>query len=174
VTRIVRIAPLAVVAALVACGSEERAAIDEQPPDCVEGLQQASSTFGPGDLRVGEAMLINLRAHQRMRWVELYDRKEKMGRVKLPIVLPAGGTLVLSVPPEARGIIALFYDLEGERPTRVVDGAQNVTLSACRGRYPSVGIPGQLLVARPVCRVPLDWRYGSERGRLHLSFGDAC
>jgi hypothetical protein len=85
-------------------------------------------------------------------------------RVKAGIVVPAGGTLRLTVPPEARSLIALSH---GEDPNAV-------TLSACHGRYPSAFFPGHFRVRRPLCDVPLDWRYGRERGRLRLSFGRVC
>ena len=68
------------------------------------------------------------------------------------------------MPPEARGLVALSH---GEDPDAV-------SLSACHGHYPSAFFAGHFRVRRPLCRVPLDWRYGRERGRLHLTFGDAC
>lgn len=168
-------AALATLAVLGACGNEEGSVALEQPPGCAEGLEPARSTFGSEDVRVGDAVLINLGDQQRAAWRTLWDRRRKMAIVKVPVVVPAGRVLTLSVPPEARGIIGLYYDLADEPPARVVDGAVTASLRACRGRYPSVGFPGQLLVARPVCRVPLDYTFGDAvRGRLHLSFGHAC
>jgi hypothetical protein len=170
-----RLAVLAALAGLAACGGQDRAAVVERPPRCVEGTETARSVFGRDDVRVGGAVLMNLRAQQRAPWRELWVRQERIAVVKLPVVVPAGETLTLTVPSQARGILALYYDLETQRPVRVGEGATTVRLSACRGRYTSVGFPGQLLVARPVCRVPLDYSYGdSKRGRLELSFGGAC
>lgn len=165
---------LAAVAVLAGCGGQERAAVVEQPPGCVEGLEPARSTFGPDDVRAGDAVLMDIRAQQRAPWRELWSPRERMAAVKLPVVVPAGATLTLTVPAEARGILALYYDVDEKRPARVTEGAATVTLSACHGRYPSVGFPGQLLVARRVCDVPLDYEYGAERGRLELSFGRGC
>lgn len=156
------------------CGNGGRAEVAEQPPRCAEGLEPARSAFGADDVRLEGAVLLDLRAQQRAPWRELWDRHRTMGVVKVPIVVPAGGALKLSVPPESRGIIAFRYDLESHPPARVADAQQSVRLSACRGRHPSVGFPGQMLVARPVCRVPIDYAYGEVRGRLRLSFGRAC
>jgi hypothetical protein len=97
-----------------------------------------------------------------------------MGVVKLAVVVPAGETLTLTVPPELRGSLALYYDTAAERPATVADGAKTARLSACREPYESVGFPGQLLIARPLCRAPLEYAYGSARGRLELSLGGAC
>ena len=170
-----RSAALAALVTLAACGGQDRVAAVEQPPGCVEGLEPARSTFGPDDVRAGGAVILALRAQQRVPWRELWRPDEGMGVVKLGVVVPAGETLTLTVPPELRGSLALYYDTAAERPATVAEGAKTARLSACRGAYPSVGFPGQLLVARPVCRAPLDYAYGNAaRGRLELSFGGAC
>jgi hypothetical protein len=159
------LAAAAVVAALAACGSEERRVV--QPPGCVDGLEQLG---GPGsrDVMVGGAWFNGLELAQRRRWRFHWDRRRKLGMVRSGIVVPAGGTLQLTVPPEARSLIALQYGTEEPGDPNAV------TLSTCHGHYPSAFFMGTLRVRRPICEVPLDWRYGSERGRLHLSFGRAC
>ena len=119
--------------------------------------------------------MLDLRNQERAAWRRLWVPRERMAVVKVPVVVPAGSSLTLSVPPESRGIIALYYDVEKPRPARVADGETTQTLRACPGGYPSVGFPGQLLVARRVCDVLLDYESGNgERGRLRLSFGGAC
>lgn len=175
-TRALLVAALTTLVASAACGGQDRTAVPvQQPPGCREGLEPARSTFGPADVRIGAAVLMDLRNQQRTAWRKIWDPRKKMAVVKLPIVVPAGGTLTLTVPPQARGIIALYYDTERAPPMRMAEGATTVTISACRGRYPSVGFPGQLLVARPACDVPLRYTYaGAERGLLRLSFGGAC
>jgi hypothetical protein len=155
-----RLAIVAVLAALAACGDEERVV---QPAGCVDGLEQNGEP-GELDVLVGDAWFVGLRQAQRMSWREYWDRRNKVARVKAGLVVPAGGTLRLAVPPEARSLIALSH---GEDPNAV-------TLSACHGHYPSAFFPGHFRVRRPLCDVPLDWRYGSERGRLYLSFGREC
>ena len=155
---------LAVLAA--ASGSSEDRVV-AQPAGCVNGYERVPDAPVAGDLRVGGAWLAALRDAQRRPWREHWDRHAKAAFFKVGVMIPAGGTLVLSVPPEARGLLALDYR-EDRRAT------QTVTLSACHGTYPVVFIPGALRVRRPLCRVPLDWRYADERGRLHLSFGRAC
>ena len=160
---------------LSACGVDGRNPVAaKQPPACAEGLEPARVSFGADDVQLGGAVLLDLRAQQRAPWRELLDRDRRIGVVKVPVVVPAGGTLALSVPPQSRGIVGLRYDLEAEPPARPGEAQQTVRLSACRGRYPTVGFPGQLLVARPVCRVPIDYEYGEATGRLRLSFGRAC
>jgi hypothetical protein len=144
-------AQVLILAALAACGSQARVV---QPPGCVDGLERYDSP-GELDVMVGGAWVVGLERAQREPWRR---------RVKAGIVVPAGGTLRLSVPPEARSLLALTH---GSDP----DAA---TLSACHGHVPSAFFPGALRVRRPICDVPLDWRYGTDRGRLRLSFGKGC
>ena len=156
-----RLAIVAALAALAACGSED--AVVVQPAGCVDGLEQNGAPT-QSDVLVGDAWFVGLRETLRRPWREHWDRREKLARIKAGIVVRAGGTLRLTVPPEARSLVALSH---GDDPNAVV-------LSACHGYYPSAIFPGHFRVRRPLCGVPLDWRYGRERGRLHLSFGDAC
>jgi hypothetical protein len=153
-------------AALAACGGADEPVV-VQPAGCVDGLEPVGTAPEPGDLRVGEAWFVGLERAQRLPWREHVIPPDRTGSVKAGIVVLAGGTLTLNVPPEARGLIALSYG-DADQP------ASTVTLSACHGHYPSAAFPGGIHVRRPICRVPLDWRYGDERGRLRLSFGRAC
>jgi hypothetical protein len=152
---------LSLAAVLAACGSEDPVVV--QPAGCVAGLE-SNGEPGELDVLVGDAWFVGLRHAQRMPWREYWDRRDKIARVKAGIVVPAGGTLRLTVPPEARSLIALSHG----------DDPDAVSLSACHGHYPSAFFPGHFRVRRPICEVPLDWRYGRERGRLRLSFGRAC
>jgi hypothetical protein len=151
---------LILAALLVACADDPAVV---QPPGCVAGLE-ANGEPGADDILVGDAWFVGLRRSQRMPWREWWDRRDKVARVKSGIVVPAGGTLHVTVPPEARGLIALSH---GDEPNAV-------TLSACHGDHPSAFFAGHIRLRRPLCNVPLDWRYGREHGRLHLTFGDAC
>jgi hypothetical protein len=65
---------------------------------------------------------------QRLPWGEHWIADEGYAFFKVAIFVPAGGTLKLTVPPEARSLLQLQYEHND----------------------------------------------GRERGRLHLSFGDAC
>jgi hypothetical protein len=152
---------LSLAAVVAACGAQEQRVV--QPPGCVDGLEQ---TGDPGELDVlmGDAWFVGLRQAQRTPWREYWDADDKVARVKAGVVVPAGGTLRLTVPPEARSLIALSH---GDDP----DAA---TLSTCHGHYPSAFFAGHIRLRRPLCDVPLDWSYGSERGRLRLTFGRAC
>jgi hypothetical protein len=150
---------------VTACGASEAQVV--QPPGCVNGLERVPEAPVAGDVRVGRAWLPALDDAQRRPWREHWNRDARAAFFKVGAMIPAGGTLELSVPDEARGLLALDY----AEDRRV---AQSVTLSACHGHYPVVFIPGALRVRRPICRVPLDWRYGDQRGRLHLTFGRAC
>jgi hypothetical protein len=169
-----RIAALAAVVLLTACGEQDDgAAVVTQPPGCVEALEPTQETPTADDVVLGDAILVSLRTSQRLPWRELWLPTDKLGMVKLPILVPAGKTLTLTIPPVARRVISLDYRSE-DRPTRVTDGQLRVRLTGCIGRFAMVFFPGRLLVARPVCGVPLDWRYGRERGRVRLSFGGGC
>jgi hypothetical protein len=152
---------LSLAAVLAACGAEDP--VVAQPATCSPGLEQHGEP-GADDVMVGDAWFVGLRRAQRSPWREWWDRREQVARVKSGVVVPAGGTLRLTVPPEARSLIALSH---GSDPNAV-------TLSACHGHYPSAFFAGHIRLRRPLCRVPLDWRYGREHGRLHLTFGDAC
>ena len=168
-----RIAALAALALVAACGKEDRDAVLEQPPGCVEAIEPAAETPTVDDVVLGEAILLNLKKYQRVPWRELWLPRERFGMVKLPIIVPAGQTLTLRVPPTARGIIGLDYQGPTD-PQYVTQAATQASFTACYGRFPTVHFPGRLLLARRVCGVPLDWRYGDQRGRLRLSFGRAC
>jgi hypothetical protein len=109
---------------------------------------------------------VGLERVQRLPWSQLRGG-DRTGRAKAGVVVPAGRTLRLSVPPVARGLLRLDYHGNPRR-------TDQATMTACQGRFPTVFFPGALIIRRPLCRVPLDWRYGDERGRLHLSFGRAC
>jgi hypothetical protein len=148
---------LSLAAVLAACGAEAEVV---QPAGCVDGLEHNGE---PGELEVlvGDAWFVGLHETLRRPWREYWDRRDEIARVKAGIVVPAGGTLRLTVPPEARSLVALSH---GDDPNAA-------TLSACHGHYPSAFFPGHFRVRRPLCDVPLDWRYGSKRGRLHLTFG---
>ncbi len=149
-------------AALAGCGAQSEAVEVDQPPGCTRALERTELAPVADDIVAGDAVLGYLRASQRTPWRELWIPRERAAWVKLPITVPAGGTLVLSVPPEARRIVALDY---GGDPNRM-------TFTACHGDSPAVFFPGRLVVTRRICGVPLDWRYGAERGRVRLSFGD--
>ena len=148
-----------------ACGSSEDPVV-VQPAGCVEGLEDAGTAPERGDVRVGSAWFVGLERVQRWPWRALRGR-DRTGRAKAGLVVPAGATLTITVPPTARGLVLLDYHANPRRTSRA-------TMTACRGRFPAVFFPGALLIRRPLCRVPLDWEYGRERGRLHLSFGRAC
>ena len=150
---------------MAACGSREQ--VVQQPVGCREGLERITAEPERADVRVGDAWLIGLRRVPRLPWREYWIPREGVAFFKTGIVVPAGGTLRLEVPPEARGLLALAYNPGAE-------AKQTTTMSACFGYYDVVFFPGGLEVRRPLCRVPLDWEYGSERGRLHLTFGGAC
>ena len=64
------VAALAALALLAACGKGDR------------------------DVVLGEAILVNLKKYQRVRWRELWLSREGFGMVKLPIIVPAGQTLM--------------------------------------------------------------------------------
>jgi len=153
---------LTLAALLAACGSSE--ATVEDPPDCRHSLDRPPPAPVADDVRVGEAWIAGLRWSQRQPWRERWIPEEGYAAYKAHAIVPAGGTLRLSVPPEARSLIRLDYG-------KLADTA---TLSACHGQYAAVPITGALWVRRPLCRVPLDWRYGDARGRLSLTFGRAC
>jgi hypothetical protein len=101
------IAALVALALLAACGEEDRDAVLEQPPGCVKALESAAETPTVDDVVLGEAILLNLKKYQRVPWRELWLPRERFGMVKLPIIVPAGQTLTLRVPPTARGVIGL-------------------------------------------------------------------
>ena len=155
---------LSLAALAAACGEETRVV---QPPGCSKGYERVPEAPVAGDVVVGGAWLAALRDAQRLPWREHWNRHDKLATFKVGAMIPAGGTLGLSVPPEARSLLLLSYGPESEP-------ADAVTLSACHGTYPVVFIPGALRLRRQLCRVPLDWEYGRERGRLHLTFGRAC
>jgi hypothetical protein len=157
---------LCLAALMAACGGG-REAVVEQPPGCREGVENIPYAPERADVLVGDAYLTGLRRVPRLRWREFWQPREGFAFFKIGIVVPAGGTLRLEVPPEARGLIGLAY-------TRGEEATLTVTASACRGIHEVVFFPGGLEVRRPLCRVPLDWEYGSQRGRLHLTFGRAC
>ena len=153
---------LTLAALLAACGSEARV---EQPDDCRDAVDRPPAAPVADDIRVGEAWFAGLRWSQRQPWRERWIPEEGYAAYKAHVIVPAGGTLRLSVPPEARSLLKLDYGDEL---------ADTATLSACHGQYAAVPVTGALWVRRPLCRVPLDWRYGSRRGRLRLTFGRAC
>lgn len=153
---------LTLAALLAACGSE---ATVEDPPGCRHAYDRPPAAPVADDVRVGEAWIAGLRWSQRQRFDERWMPEEGYAAYKAHVIVPAGGTLRLSVPPEARSLIKVDY---GDDPR------DDVTLSACHGQYAAVPITGALWVRRPLCRVPLDWRYGAERGRVRLTFGRAC
>jgi hypothetical protein len=158
---------LALAVPAAACGSSsDDDPVVVQPAGCVEGLEHSGTAPEPGSVRVGDAWFVGLEQVQRLPWRALRGR-DGTGRAKAGVIVPAGQTLVLSVPPVSRGLLALDYTGNARRTNRA-------TMTACHGRFPTVFFPGSLLVRRPLCRLPLDWRYGDERGRLLLSFGRAC
>lgn len=158
-------APVVCLAVLAACGSGTPEVV--QPPGCREGLENLPYAPSDADIMVGDAYLSGLGAAVEMPWREFWDPRAKVAFYKAGLAVPNGGTVRLEVPPEARGLVGLEYAPSEE-------ATLTVTASACHGAHEVVFFAGGLEVRRPLCRVPLDWEYGRERGRLHLSFGRAC
>ena len=156
---------LSLAAVMAACGTQE--AVVQQPAGCREALESFSYAPEPADVVVGDAYLTGLRQVPRLSWRKYWRPRERVAYFKIGIAVRGGERLRLEVPPEARGLLAVAYN-PGKEAT------QTVTLSACHGTSEMVFFPGGLEARRPLCRVPLDWESGSERGRLHLTFGRAC
>jgi hypothetical protein len=169
-----RIGPPLLLAFVVACGGQDRPLLVKQPAGCVEAFENVDDTPQARDIVLGKAILVGLKDQQRLPWTQLWIPAQKMGMVKIPILVPEGQSLTLTIPPVSRGIIGLDYDSEAPRTRHVTRAQRRATFTACYGESPQVFFPGRIVIARPICEVPLDWRYGSERGRLHLSFGRAC
>ena len=104
------------------------------------------------------------------------------GIAETAVVVEAGHTATLSVPPEFRGQFSLSYTRQSrdrERPPawgalRVADGDHTVTFRACRDR--ETHWIGGFVVAGAQC-VPLDISVDGRTTRRNLAFGvprDAC
>jgi hypothetical protein len=126
-----RIAALAAVVLLAACGEQDDgAAVVAQPPGCVEALEPTQETPTADDVVLGDAIVVSLRTSQRQPW-----SSRPWAAVGRHVVDPEGGEVELIVErPGGAGCPQGAGHRVRARPGRArpapVDGEGHVSHSA--------------------------------------------
>jgi hypothetical protein len=121
------------------------------------------------DVVVGPAVLVGGRNWADEPRTTFTRTRRRDAFVKLPVVLPAGTTMTLSVPTSERRVASLGYTERTRDVRRVADGDATVTFVACPDHR--TGWAGGLSLAGPAC-VRLGVRIaGGRAARPRVAFG---
>jgi hypothetical protein len=106
----------------------------------------------------------------------------EFGGNKFPVLVQAGHTVTLALPPDARTIAGLAYGLLPQGETKMRDTYSSVTFIACRrgksrsrgGGFEVTFWSGSVLTRKPVC-LPLDVSIdGAPPRRAVIALGARC